>query len=92
MIQGRDNKQRIEGVRRIYNSLKYFIGENLIYPPGDILCVSTKGNNKYDLFLQADGKSNFRTLYNNNATFPAGGSNIEVREEDEGQTLRMIIK
>lgn len=95
MIQGRENKERIEGVRRIYNSLRYFVGENQIYPPGDILCVSTKNNDRYDLFLQADGKSNFRTLYNGNATFPQGGAGssvITLQEEDDGQTLRMIVK
>ena len=87
---GRDNNERVEGIKRIYRSLRYFIGENAVYPPGDILCISTKGNDKYDLFLQADGKSDFRSLYLKKATFPS--QNIEVREEDDGQTLRVIVR
>lgn len=90
MQYGRDNNERIEGCVRIYQSLRYFVGENRIYPPGDILCVSTKNNDRYDLFLQADGKSDFRTLYNNNATFPA--KCIDVKIEDDGKTARMIVK
>ena len=49
--------------RRHYNSLKNYIGQNATYPCGDILCVSTKNNDVYDLCLLADGVSDFKYLY-----------------------------
>ena len=57
------NGKRVRVWRR-YDSLKNFIGENKVYQLGDILCVSTRNNDDYDLFLEADGKSRFIDLYN----------------------------
>jgi hypothetical protein len=90
MQLGRDNNERIEPCVRIYNSLKYFVGENRIYPPGDILCVSTKNNDRYDLFIQADGKSNFNTLYSQHATFPA--KCVDFIPDEETKTMRIVVK
>ena len=53
-----------QNVRRRYDSLQNFIGRNEVYNRGDILCVSTRNNETYDLMLDADGVSNFITLYN----------------------------
>lgn len=71
---------KIQSVRRRYDSLRNFIGRNEVYKAGDILCVSTKNDDDYDLFLDADGVSTFIQLYNRwkngGGTTPSGqGSN-----------------
>ena len=53
---------KIEPKRRIYDSLRNFIGENKVYKAGDTLCISTKDNGEYDTIIEADGKSTFRAL------------------------------
>lgn len=53
-----------DGVKRIYGTLRYFVGENAVYEYGDILMVSTKNNEDYDLILQPDGRTRFIQLYN----------------------------
>ena len=81
---------RIEPSERIYDSLNNFIGENKIHKGGDVLYVSTRDNDIYDVILLADGVSTFRELYNGGSRFT--GNRITVREEDEGQTLRVIVE
>ena len=75
--------------RRHYDSLKNYIGWNKIYPCGDILCVSTKNNDVYDLCLLADGISDFRNLYAK--MIVANGYQIVDVQEDEGE-LRIKIE
>ena len=53
----------LENVRRRYDSLAHFVGENKVHLPGDVLCVSTKNNNVYDMFIVADGIHTFLQLY-----------------------------
>jgi hypothetical protein len=55
---------RTECIRRVYGTLKYFVGENFLYKRGDLLYVSTKNNEDYDLILEADGVKRFIELYN----------------------------
>lgn len=50
-------------MRRIYGTLRYFVGVNAVYEYGDVLMVSTKNNDAYDLILLADGKTRFIQLY-----------------------------
>lgn len=52
-----------EQVSRIYGTLKYFVGENRTYKRGDLLCVSTRNDEDYDLVITADGERNFNALY-----------------------------
>lgn len=66
-------------VTRHYNSVKNFVGENRTYPYGDILHVSTKNNEDYDLILMADGKSNFRELYQSGSRYSI--VNVEYNED-----------
>lgn len=53
-----------DGVKRIYGTLRFFVGENAVYEYGDILMVSTKNNEDYDLILLPDGVTRFINLYN----------------------------
>ena len=53
---------KIQNVRRRYDSIRAFIGKNEVHKAGDILCVSTKNDDDYNLFLKADGKSTFIEL------------------------------
>ena len=52
-----------EPLLRIYDSLKNFVGENRVYRYGDVLYVSTRNNDEYDVFITGDGKSTFMQLY-----------------------------
>lgn len=55
---------KTQNVRRVFKTLRAFIGEGkAIYPFGDILYVSTKNNENYDLIIEADGISTFLQLY-----------------------------
>ena len=53
---------KIQNVRRRYDSIRAFIGKNEVHKAGDVLCVSTKNDDDYNLFLEADGKSTFVEL------------------------------
>lgn len=77
-----------EPTLRHYNSLKAYVGENKVYKAGDVLYISTKNNEAYDLILFADGKSNFRTLVKNESE--KAGSRIIVTEEPNG-VLRIKV-
>jgi len=55
---------RRDGVKRIFGTLRHFVGLNKVYEYGDILLVSTKNNEDYDLILLPDGKTRFVQLYN----------------------------
>lgn len=85
-----DYNEKKESLQRHYNSLKNYVGENRVYKYGDVLFVSTKNNEHYDLFLTADGVSDFRTLVKKEAE--KSGSRIVVTEEDGGETLRIKIE
>lgn len=78
-----------EPTLRRYNSLKNYIGNNITYKCGDVLYISTKNNDKYDLIITADGVSDFRTLVKKEAE--KSGNRIVVTEEDGGETLRIKI-
>ena len=73
-----------EPTLRIYDSIRNFVGENKVHKCGDVLCVSMQNNENYDRFLIADGKSDFRTLFENGT-----GQKIVVTEE--GDTLRIKV-
>lgn len=81
---------KIEPTLRRYNSLKNYVGENTTYKCGDVLYISTKNNDKYDLIITADGVSDFRTLVKKESE--KAGSRIVVTEEDGGETLRIKIE
>ena len=81
---------RIEPSERIYDSLSNFIGENKVFNGGDVLYVTTKDNDVYDVILLADGVSTFRELYNGGSKFT--GNRITLIEEDQGQTLRVKVE
>lgn len=78
-----------ENLQRWYNSLRNFVGENAVYKCGDVLYVSTRNNERYDLIIKADGKSRFIKLYKS-ATDGSGSEYPKVVEEADG-TLRIII-
>lgn len=80
-----------QSMRRLYNSLRNFVGENAIYPAGDVLCVSVRNNDEYKLFLHADGKSRFLDLYRKATDGDGGNAYPKVVEEADG-TLRIIVK
>ena len=42
--------------------MRNFIGSNMVYNCVDILCISTKNNDDYDLFIRSDGISTAREL------------------------------
>ena len=73
-----------QNVRRRYDSLQNFIGRNEVYNRGDILCVSTRNNETYDLMLDADGVSNFITLYNRWKNGGGTSSTIPVAPNTDG--------
>jgi hypothetical protein len=54
--------QKTRVLVRRYDSIKNYVGENKIYEAGDILYVSTKNNDMYDVILSADGRSKFTEL------------------------------
>ena len=56
---------QVQSVRRRYDTLRNFLGKNEVHKAGDVLCVSSKNNDKYDIFITADGKSDFAHLYLN---------------------------
>ncbi len=79
-----------EPTLRIYGTLKEFIGENKVYKPGDVLCVSSKNNEDIDLILHADGKACFKELLARYAA--TEGKNLGILNIiDEGDTLRIKI-
>lgn len=55
--------QRIEHLARVYDGLRTFVGENVTFKYGDILYVSTRNNDEYDMIIHADGVHNFLELY-----------------------------
>lgn len=76
---------QIQSVRRRYDSLKNFVGRNEVYKAGDILCVSTKNNDVYDLFLDADGTKTFIQLYQDHKNGGGSGSgNVPVAPNSDG--------
>lgn len=62
-----------EHIDRVYGTLRYFEGENKVYPQGELLFVSTQNNEDYDLVLKADGKTQFITLYEEAISGGGGG-------------------
>lgn len=52
-----------ERVSRFYNTLKAYVGDNRIFKGGDVLYVSTKNNDLFDVIIFADGIHNFCELY-----------------------------
>ena len=69
---------KIQSVRRLYNSLRHFIGENKVHLPGDVLCVSLNDDDNYDIYIYADGIHTFAELYlqyknGGGGTAPSGG-------------------
>ena len=85
---------RTQGVRRVYDSLKNFVGMNRVHKPGDILCISLRNNDRYDLFLMADGASTFIQLllkYRNGEIAPVGQSSA-YSTEDIKAIIRGIIR
>lgn len=52
-------------VIRHFDSLKNYVGKNAVYPAGDVLHISTKNNDAYDLVITADGVSTFSVLMEN---------------------------
>lgn len=84
-----DYNEKKESLQRRYNSLKNYVGENTTYKCGDVLYISTKNNDKYDLIITADGVSDFRTLVKKASE--QSGNRIVVTEEDGGKTLRVKI-
>ena len=72
---------QVQSVRRRYDSLRSFIGKNEVYKAGDILCVSTHNDDEYDLFLDADGVSNFIQLY---TAHKSGGGKVPVGPNKDG--------
>ena len=77
-----------EPTLRHFNSLKFYVGENRTYKAGDVLYISTKNNDNYDLVITADGKLDFRALVKKASE--QSGNRIIVTEEPEG-TLRVKI-
>ena len=77
---------KVQNARRLYNSLRNFVGENKVHLPGDILCISLRNNDRYDLFLMADGVSTFIKLlkkYRDGEIAPVGQAASISREEIE---------
>jgi hypothetical protein len=72
---------KIQSVRRRYDSLRNFIGRNEVHMAGDILCVSTKNDENYDLFLDADGQRTFMQLY---LQYKNGGK-VPVEPNNDGR-------
>lgn len=91
----RDNfNGRTSAVRRKYGTLRSFVGWNEIHPCGDILCISLRNNDRYDLFLMADGVSKFNDLlrkYRSGEIQPAGQSSSLSKEQVE-EIIRKILK
>ena len=74
-------------VVRHFDSLKNYVGRDAVYPAGDILHVSTKNNDAYDLVLTADGVSTFTVLMEN-----AEKKGLRIASyEHEGDTLTIYI-
>ena len=79
-----------DGVKRIFGTLRYFVGENRVYPYGDILMVSTRNNENYDLIIVSDGKTPFIRLYNAHKDDPmpptpgGGGGGGEIAPSSVG--------
>ena len=76
---------KIQSVRRRYDSLKNFIARNEVHMAGDVLCVSTKNNDTYDLFLDADGVSTFLQLYAKRNSGGSSHGNVPVGGNSDGQ-------
>ena len=73
-----------QNVRRRYDSLQNFVGKNEVYNRGDILCVSTRNNDVYDLLLDADGVSTFITLYNRWKNGESASGTVPVAPNADG--------
>lgn len=92
---------KIQNVRRRYDSVRNFVGKNEVHKAGDILCVSTKNDDDYNLFLRADGKSTFLQLLKNAVTPSEVGPNTvgseqivndSVKLEDLDPDIRAILE
>lgn len=82
---GKDYYGKKEKMVRHYNSVKNFVGENRVYKAGDVLYISTRNNDEFDLIVMADGKNNFINLVKKEAN----RQNIQVIEE--GDTIRIKV-
>ena len=82
---------KIQSVRRRYDSLRNFIGKNEVHMAGDILCVSTKNNDTYDLYIDADGVHTFLQLYKMKKN---GEGSVPVDSNNDGKlnTFDEIVK
>ena len=75
-----------EPTLRHFNSLKFYVGENRTYKCGDVLYISTKNNDNYDLCIMADGVSDFRVLVKK-----AAEKSSRILVTEEGDTLRIKV-
>ena len=57
--------QKVEFLRRYYNSLRGWANDNPIVKRGNIVCVSTKDDGEYDIVFMSDGKHTFLQLLDN---------------------------
>lgn len=57
--------QKVEFLRRFYDSLRGWTNENPIIKRGNIICVSTKDDGVYDIVFMSDGKHTFLQLLDN---------------------------
>ena len=76
-----------ESMCRRYDSLRHFVGQNRVFPCGDVLCVSTRNNDDYNVFIMADGRSNFVTLYKK---YLIGGGIISDVPEGSVGTAQLV--
>lgn len=67
-----------ESLKRIFATLKHFVGENRVYKLGDMLFVSTRNNEDYDVVLYPDGKKTFLQLWadKDKQPQPSGGGEL----------------
>ena len=80
---------KIQNVRRRYDSIRNFVGKNEVHKAGDILCVSTKNDEDYNLFLRADGKSTFLQLLKNAVTPSKVGPNTVGSEQIVNDSVKL---
>lgn len=80
---------KIQNVRRRYDSIRNFVGKNEVHKAGDILCVSTKNDDDYNLFLRADGKSTFLQLLKNAVTPSEVGPNTVGSEQIVNDSVKL---
>lgn len=88
---GKNYNGQIQSVRRRYDSLRNFVGKNEVYRAGDILCVSTKNDDVYDLFIDADGIHTFIELYKEQKDGGSGGVPTSTNSDGHVNTFDEIV-